>query len=150
MRRPTFVSTTFFDSTQRDISARRDEPESPRPDTKLHDHQLTYHAFTCSLKMFPPFGMGMMGMGMPMPMMPMMTPMMPTPGVMPGVPGQGWYNSLPGRFGRDMLGRGTHNGLSALKADGQTLPVPVEWAQGMRKARRAGDDLSIQPAISTA
>ncbi|KAK1926418.1 hypothetical protein DB88DRAFT_164213 [Papiliotrema laurentii] len=54
--------------------------------------------------MFPPFGMGMMGMPMPLPL-PMMTPMMPVPGVMPGVPGMGWYNSLPGRFGRDMLGR---------------------------------------------
>ena len=51
----------------------------------------------------PMMGMGMMGMGIGMPMM---TPMMPTPGVMPGVPGMGWYNSLPGRFGRDMLGRG--------------------------------------------
>ena len=38
-------------------------------------------------------GMGGMGMGM-------------NPGVMPGMPGQGFYNALPGRFGRDMLGRG--------------------------------------------
>ena len=39
--------------------------------------------------------------------MPMMGgPMMaPTPGVVPGMPGMGYYNSLPGRFGRDMLGR---------------------------------------------
>jgi hypothetical protein len=36
-------------------------------------------------------------------MMPMMRP---TPGVVPGMPGMGFYNSLPGRFGRDMLGRG--------------------------------------------
>jgi hypothetical protein len=41
-----------------------------------------------------------MGMGMPMPMM------MPTPGVMPGMPGMGMINAMPGRFGRDMLGRG--------------------------------------------
>jgi hypothetical protein len=41
---------------------------------------------------------GMMGGMMPM--------MMPQPGVMPGMPGTGFYNSLPGRFGRDMLGRG--------------------------------------------
>jgi len=39
-------------------------------------------------------GMGMMGMGM-------------IPGVMPGMPGMGMYNAMPGRFGRDMLGRGT-------------------------------------------
>ncbi|WWD00322.1 hypothetical protein V866_007233 [Kwoniella sp. B9012] len=48
-------------------------------------------------------GMPMMGMGMPMGMsMPMATPI---PGVVPGQPGMGWYNSLPGRFGRDTLGR---------------------------------------------
>ena len=56
--------------------------------------------------MFSPF----MGMGMGMPMGPMGMPMMPMvrpiPGVMPGMPGMGFYNSLPGRFGRDMLGRG--------------------------------------------
>jgi hypothetical protein len=45
-------------------------------------------------------GMGMMGMGMPMMGMGM------TPGVMPGMPGMGMYNAMPGRFGRDMLGRG--------------------------------------------
>ena len=49
---------------------------------------------------------GMMGMGMPMMPMGMGMPMMPIPGVMPGAPGMGFYNSLPGRFGRDMLGRG--------------------------------------------
>ncbi|RZM26683.1 MAG: hypothetical protein EOO88_16110 [Pedobacter sp.] len=43
-------------------------------------------------------GMSMMGMGMPR--------MGPNPGVMPGMPGQGMYNAMPGRFGRDMLGRG--------------------------------------------
>ncbi|WWC59202.1 uncharacterized protein I303_101752 [Kwoniella dejecticola CBS 10117] len=48
-------------------------------------------------------GMPMMGMGMPMGMsMPMATPI---PGVVPGQPGMGYYNSMPGRFGRDMLGR---------------------------------------------
>nr|XP_019047448.1 hypothetical protein I302_04061 [Kwoniella bestiolae CBS 10118]OCF26378.1 hypothetical protein I302_04061 [Kwoniella bestiolae CBS 10118] len=48
-------------------------------------------------------GMPMMGMGMPMGMsMPMAAPI---PGVVPGQPGMGYYNSLPGRFGRDMLGR---------------------------------------------
>ena len=50
--------------------------------------------------MFGPWGM----MGMPMPMM------APIPGVMPGMPGMGFYNSLPGRFGRDMLGRGELEG----------------------------------------
>ena len=45
-------------------------------------------------------GMGMMGMGMPMMGMGM------TPGVVPGMPGMGMYNAMPGRFGRDMLGRG--------------------------------------------
>jgi len=45
-------------------------------------------------------GMGMMGMGMPMMGMGM------TPGVMPGMPGMGMYNAMPGRFGRDMLGIG--------------------------------------------
>ncbi|OCF59065.1 hypothetical protein L486_03564 [Kwoniella mangroviensis CBS 10435] len=59
-------------------------------------------------------GMGGMGMGMGMPMMGMGMPMgmsmpmaIPIPGVVPGQPGMGLYNSLPGRFGRDMLGRGT-------------------------------------------
>ena len=47
-------------------------------------------------------GMGMMGMGMGMPMMGMGM----VPGVVPGMPGMGMYNSMPGRFGRDMLGRG--------------------------------------------
>ncbi|WWC67693.1 uncharacterized protein I206_101605 [Kwoniella pini CBS 10737] len=48
-------------------------------------------------------GMPMMGMGMPMGMsLPMATPI---PGVVPGQPGMGYYNSMPGRFGRDMLGR---------------------------------------------
>jgi len=42
----------------------------------------------------------MMGMGMPMMGMGM------TPGVVPGMPGMGMYNAMPGRFGRDMLGRG--------------------------------------------
>jgi hypothetical protein len=52
----------------------------------------------------PFMGMPMPGMGMPMGMaMPLG---MPIPGVTPGMPGTGWYNSLPGRFGRDMLGRG--------------------------------------------
>jgi hypothetical protein len=52
----------------------------------------------------PFMGMPMPGMGMPMGMaMPMG---MPIPGVTPGMPGTGWYNSLPGRFGRDMLGQG--------------------------------------------
>ena len=59
--------------------------------------------------MFNPYGMGM-GMGMPMmgmPMMGMPLPLVqPTPGVIPGQPGMGFFNSLPGRFGRDMLGRG--------------------------------------------
>ncbi|WVR04437.1 hypothetical protein IAU60_001440 [Kwoniella sp. DSM 27419] len=60
-------------------------------------------------------GMGMMGMPMPGMGMPMSTMPMggmgmsmmggPVPGVMPGQPGMGYYNSLPGRFGRDMLGR---------------------------------------------
>lgn len=55
----------------------------------------------------------MMGMGMmPNPMMMMggmggMGMMGMNPGVMPGMPGQGFFNALPGRFGRDMLGRGT-------------------------------------------
>ena len=53
--------------------------------------------------MFGPWGM----MGMP-PMMGGMPMMAPTPGVIPGMPGMGFYNSLPGRFGRDMLGRGGH------------------------------------------
>jgi hypothetical protein len=44
--------------------------------------------------------MGMLGMGMPMMGMGM------TPGVVPGVSGMGMYNAMPGRFGRDMLGRG--------------------------------------------
>ena len=61
--------------------------------------------------MFNPYGMGVgMGMGMPMmgmPMMGMPLPLVqPTPGVIPGQPGMGFLNSLPGRFGRDMLGRG--------------------------------------------
>ncbi|WVQ97827.1 hypothetical protein IAU59_004942 [Kwoniella sp. CBS 9459] len=48
-------------------------------------------------------GMPMMGMGMPMGMsMPMAAPI---PGVVPGQPGMGYMNSMPGRFGRDMLGR---------------------------------------------
>lgn len=52
----------------------------------------------------PFMGMPMPGMGVPMGMaMPLG---MPIPGVTPGMPGTGWYNSLPGRFGRDMLGRG--------------------------------------------
>lgn len=29
-------------------------------------------------------------------------------GIMPGMPGTGFFNSLPGRFGRDMLGRGEY------------------------------------------
>lgn len=60
----------------------------------------------------------MMGMPMPLPL-PMMTPMMPVPGVMPGVPGMGWYNSLPGRFGRDMLGRGGCSSRIATVSDGR-------------------------------
>ena len=48
-------------------------------------------------------GMGMMGMGMPMMGMGMV------PGVMPGMAGMGMYNAMPGRFGRDMLGRGLCN-----------------------------------------
>ncbi|RSH90301.1 hypothetical protein EHS25_001635 [Saitozyma podzolica] len=54
------------------------------------------------------FGMSFMGMPMPGMGMPMGMAMplgMPIPGVTPGMPGTGWYNSLPGRFGRDMLGR---------------------------------------------
>jgi hypothetical protein len=52
------------------------------------------------MMMNPMMGMGMSMMGMGMPMMGM------NPGVMPGMPGQGMYNAMPGRFGRDMLGRG--------------------------------------------
>jgi hypothetical protein len=47
-------------------------------------------------------GMGLMGMGVPMMGMGM------NPGVMPGIPGMGMYNAMPGRFGRDMLGRGMY------------------------------------------
>ncbi|WVQ84010.1 hypothetical protein IAT38_006155 [Cryptococcus sp. DSM 104549] len=46
--------------------------------------------------MTPPMGVPM-GMTMPIGM--------PIPGQVPGMPGMGYYNSLPGRFGRDMLGR---------------------------------------------
>jgi hypothetical protein len=64
--------------------------------------------------MFNPMMMNPMmgiGMGMGMGMNPMMNPMMGmgmgmVPGVMPGMPGMGMINSMPGRFGRDMLGRG--------------------------------------------
>lgn len=59
-----------------------------------------------------PMPMPMMGMGLGMPMM---TPIMPTPGVVPGQVGTGWINSMPGRFGRDMLGRGESTCISAIR-----------------------------------
>lgn len=57
----------------------------------------------------------MMGLGG----MPMMTP---TPGVVPGMPGMGMFNSMPGRFGRDLLGRGQCEGSSTVpRADANRL-----------------------------
>jgi len=55
--------------------------------------------FGFALDMLAPWAMG----GVPPMPFPLITPI---PGVMPGVPGMGWFNSMPGRFGRDMLGRG--------------------------------------------
>jgi hypothetical protein len=69
-------------------------------------------------------GMPMPGMGLPMGMAMPLT--MPIPGVTPGMPGMGAYNSLPGRFGRDMLGRGEHHGCRR-RADGRLCWSRRSW-----------------------
>ncbi len=84
-------------------STARDEAQDQTAKHNVQDHRGSpFQARLGHLDMFAPHGMGCFGM----PMVPPMPLIQPIPGVMPGVPGMGWFNSMPGRFGRDMLGRG--------------------------------------------